>query len=381
MISSKNSVIVKALLIAGLFFLTACQQMGSTEYGVRFWKLPRFLGGGVSSKVFKPGEVVIHYPVISEIYTIDTAVKDITWGDVSKAQDPEKAHYVLTRALDGNEVALAVTVSYKVSSDPAVIRNLINNVARSNEGIRKIVEAAARADIRTYMNKLKTAEFIKRESRYKAVDEVKKHLSKRLAPYGIEIERVNLDDFKFWRVTYKGGRQIIDTTYEDMLKEIQKKREETNRERARIQTVIKQKQKELQEAIARKNELIEEAKGYKNQAEERGRAYLEAKENEAKAILAQGKAEAEGLKKKIQALASKGGIELVKLKLVKELLQRLPQFVVIERGGKGANGKVRVERLDINDLLNQLGLIEGIKEKSIAAKSKAKLKEKVATSK
>ena len=67
-----------------------------------------------------------------------------------------RSGYVQTRALDGNEVALAVTVSYKIRTEPAALRRLIQKVALTNQRVENIVVAAARADIRTFMNELKT---------------------------------------------------------------------------------------------------------------------------------------------------------------------------------------------------------------------------------
>jgi len=370
------------LLIVCLFALCACdtglKQMGPTEYGVIFRKLPPAIGGGVSSSVKLPGQLVVIYPWDS-LYKFDTAVQDVTWGvspgvsDVGgevealkKAQSmnslaPSSPGYLNTRASDGNEVALAVTVRYKVTTDPDRLVHMIENVLTSDEEVHEMVVSVARADIRTYMNQLKTAEFLDKDARYKAVDAAKRAMQERLNPYGIEIQGVNLNDFRFERVMPDGS---VDTSYQDRLKEIQKLREDTEREKQRIETVIAKKGQELNEAQAIVNRQVAEAEGTLNQSKFRGDSYYQSKQNEAKGILALGQAEVKGLIEKVNALNGAGGHEILKLELAKQLLKNDPQFIVMEQG---ANQGLDVKRTDTNQLLNQLGLIEAMKDKKASA--------------
>ena len=104
-----------------------------------------------------------------------------------------------------------------------------------------------------------------------------------------------------------------------------------------------------------------EAEGAKIQAEERGRSYLEARQNEAKGIVAQGKAEVEGLVQQISALQGPGGRALLKLEIAKQLVKSNPQFVLLNEGQAGSG--IEVKRTDTNELLNQIGVIEGLKPK------------------
>ena len=339
---------------------TGFQQMGPTEYGVKFRMLPPTLGGGIAKKVVRPGEMAIIWPWDS-IYRFDTSVKDVTWGAPSGKTDVPEGNYVYTRAADGNEVALAVTVRYRVAAEPEKLRELARTVATSNSQIEDIVVAIARSDIRTSMNELKTSEFLEKEARYRGVDKAKSLIDSRLNTYGIEIERVNLDDFRFERLL-KDGK--IDASYQEKLKEIQKTREETEREISRIDTVTAKKNQEYNTAQAEVNRVVQEAEGYKQQAMVRGDAYLQAKGNGAKAIKALGEAEVEGLTKQIKALSGPGGKALLKLELVKQLLKYDPKFIVV---GEGASSEgIQVQRLDTNDLIGQIGILEGLE------KSKAK---------
>ncbi len=367
------------LFILSLFLLilSACQTpvkyLDVTEYGVRFRKLPPLLGGGVSSGVGRPGEMMVIWPW-DEVYVFDTAVQDISWGVVgahstqssqsgafggvsqaARSQQTGDFGYVNTRALDGNEVALAITVRFKISNDPEKLVYLVQNVAESNEEVRDLVVAAARADIRTYMNELRTSDFLNVDERYKAINKVTASLQKRLGDYGIDVQAVNLNDFRFERVLADGS---VDTSYQDRLKEIQKLGEDAQREMQRIETVEAKKQQELNDAQAIYNRQVAEAKGYLEQAKLRGDAYFSSRENEAKGIRTRGEAQVKGLIEQINALNGPGGEAILKLDLAKSLMRTDPKFIIMDSGA-GAQG-LDVKRVDTNQLLNQLGLMEAL---------------------
>ncbi len=343
----------KALLFALLVFLTGCdtglRQMSATEYGVVFRALPVFMGGGYSKSVVRPGETVIVWPW-DDIYKIDTAVKYVSWG-----QKNGHADFVHTRALDGNEVALAVTVQYRVGSNPQRLIKLVQEVGTTNDQILEIIVAVARAYIRSSMNELKTAQFFQRDARYQAISKVKKHMVKMLEPYGIEIEGVIFDEHRFERVRLDG---TVDTSYQQKIDETQKLREDTERERLRVDTVKAKKTQELNETQAQVNRMVAEANGYLNQAKLRGDAYFASKQNESQGILAKGRSEVEGLRAQVDALNGPGGQAILKLAMVKQLMKGEPKFVVV--GGEKGNS-IDLKRLDTNQLLAQIGIVEGLK--------------------
>jgi regulator of protease activity HflC (stomatin/prohibitin superfamily) len=357
-------VIILALIAA---VSTGCQQLGSTEYAIRFWKMPAPVGG-VSDRVFSPGETVMDVPVVAELYRFDTSVRDVTWGARGDKEAADGTGYVQTRALDGNEVALAVTVSYQLMADPKKLVKLIQRVGASSEAVEKLVVTAARSDIRTRMNELETSQFIDKAARYGAVDKVRDSLSNRLAPLGIHIHRVILNDFEFRRIRADGS---FDSSYEERLKEIQEREEDIQRERERIKTIEAKKREELSFMQAKVNQMVEKAKGFEAQAQSRGNAYLEAKQNVAEGILATGQAHAEGLMEQINALSGPGGKAILKLELARQLIEHNPSFVVMN--SQNSDG-IEVNRIDANQLLEQIGVLEGLKEspKSSSAALKPK---------
>ncbi len=350
----------KALLLL-LLFLTACdagiRQMGSTEYGLKFRKLPPLLGGGVANQVILPGQVVLVWPWDS-VYRFDTSVKYVSWGAKVEAGEQNRAEYISTRALDGNEVALAVTVQYKISTDADKLKKLVTEVATSNEDVLDIVDAVARADVRTKMNELKTSAFFVRDARYGAIEKAKERMQERLAPWGIEIQSVILKEHRFERLLPDGS---VDTSYQQKINETQKLREDTERERLRIATVKASKQQEFNDVQASVNRVKAEADGKLNQAMSKGDSYFQAKSNEAKAIMARGEGEVKGMLAKISALSGSGGRAILKLELAKELSKTNPSFVIL--GDNNSSSDLAVQKIDTNELLRQIGIGDAIKDK------------------
>ena len=358
-------------LVLMVSFLVGCDsglhQMGPTEYAVIFRNLPTRFGGGYSPKVVPAAQKVVLWPW-DTLYAFDTSERYVSWGkanstspttSVSGAHSDEGTGYVYTRARDGNEVAVAVTVVYSILPEPEKLLRLAREAALTNDDVRRLIVAVGRADIRTYMNHLKTSEFAEAKARYQAVRKVQDSMNARLEKYGIRIARVTLDDFQFERRLRDGS---VDSSYQEKLTQIQKLTEDTRRELSRVQTVKATKAKELNEVQAQVNRLREEAEGLLEQAKLRADAYGEARKNEAEAILVKGKSEATGLAEQISALSGPGGQAMLKMELAKQLIQGNPKFVVMEKG-EG----VDVHRTDVNQLLKQLGVFEALREQPVAS--------------
>jgi hypothetical protein len=347
------------LLAVSLVFLAGCdagfKQMGTTEFGVIFRNLPRIFGGGIASDVVNPGEVKLVFPWDS-VYRFDTSLQYISWGHSSQKGEGHVGDYVYTRALDGNEVGLAVTVQYRISDKPEDLKELVHLVATENDGIRVLVETVARAEIRTAMNELRTSAFFDRNARYTAIDKAKDIMNSQLNVEGIVVEKVLLEEHRFERVLKDGA---VDRSYQDKIDETQKIGQDTERELLRIDTIKAQKGQEFNEVQAKVNRQVAEAEGYAKQAKLKGDSYMQEKSNIAKGILATGKAEVDGLKQEIAALAGDGGRAILKLEVARNLAKDKPSFVTLGSNGGGA---IDVRKMDTNDLLRQIGLSEGLKE-------------------
>ena len=353
------------------FLFTGCDKgaytMKADQYGIKFRNLPRILGGGVSTSVLPPGELTIVLPWES-VYTFTTSVQEVSWGPGKKNGD-----YVYTRSKDGNEVALSMTVLYQISSNPAQLVKLIQNVGIDDKSVESVVISVARADIRNYMSELKTAEFIDPIASAKAVDKVKEEMQKRLKKYSIEIVRVNLEQSRFERSLPDGTK---DDTYQEKRDEIQTLYQETSREISRLETIEADKRAKYNQVQGEVNRIMAEASGFKEQANLRGDNYLKAKINEAQGILEKGKAEVEGVTAQINAVAGAGGRALLRLDVARILQNNNSKFVVMSDSSH-SNG-VNVNKTDVNDFLKQVGIVESlmqepVKKNSINNKNKSEL--------
>ncbi len=336
--------------------LSGCQKMEAGEYGVVFSALPPWLGGGVSERVIEPGEVQL-VPPWATVYRVKSTDRSLAWGAQGVGSNKGTEDYVETRALDGNEVGLAITIQYAIEKAKAPL--VIQNVGTEINAVDDLISAVARADIRTHMNILRTRDFFSPEKRQAAVSEVRSALRRRLEPEGIIIRDVIYNDHRFERRLTGGG---VDSSYQEQIDRTQAINQETEQEEKKVATVVEQKKREFNEAQAKVNRVLEQAEGYKNQAELRGNAYLETKKNEAEQVRTIGLADVEGLNKQISALRGSGGRALLRLEIVKSLLQSNPKFMIVG-SGQSQNGELKVNKVDTNELVRQFGIVSAMEER------------------
>ena len=323
--------------------------MEAGEYGVVFVALPTWLGGGVSNTVIEPGEVKL-LPPWSSIYRVSSTDRSIGWGGVGEGSAKLVEDYVETRALDGNEVGLAMTIQYAIEKSKAP--QIIQKIGIEPGAVDQLVRAVAQADIRTHMNILKTADFFGPKERQDAVNDLKIALQRRLEPDGIIIRNVIYNAHRFERRLDNG---TMDDSYQQQINGTQQILKETEQEQKKIATVVEQKRRERNETQGVVNRQLEQANGNADQAKFRGDSYLAAKNNEAEQIRTVGMAAVEGLEKQIEALKGPGGKALLKMEIVKNLLLSDPKF--ISMGSKSGNNSLQVDKTDTNELIQQLGII------------------------
>ncbi len=355
-----SRIIFSLILIAGL---AACdsgfQTLEAGEYGVKFAKLPPWGGGGVQNKVIEPGEKTFVMPW-EDLYRIDTTIESISWGSRGSGNRPSVEDSVQTRTVDGNEVLLAITVQYHV--DPKKVKHIIQYVAGEKdsigERIRTLVSSVARADIRTHMNVLSTRDFFSQEQRQIALDRLREAMNARLIDEGIIIDSVIYNDHRFERVLSDG---TVDDSYQQKIDQTQATNQETEQEIKRVSVVVEEKKIQFNEEQAKVNREIEEAKGRKDQATLRGDSYFKARSLESERVRVVGKEEIEGLKKRIEALQGPGGEALLKMEIAEEIIKANPKFFILN-SGDGKEESLGVQRTDTNELLRQIGILEGLKE-------------------
>lgn len=328
--------------------------MEAGEYGVVFVALPTWMGGGVQDKVIEPGEVKLVLPW-STVYRIKSTDRSISWGGLGEGSNKSVEDYVETRALDGNEVGLAITIQYAIDKEKAPL--VIQRIGIEPEAVDRLVHAVAQADIRTHMNILRTRDFFSPKERQDAVNQVKVALQNRLQPDGIIIRDVIYNDHRFERRLDDG---VVDDSYQQQIDRTQQTAQETEQEEKKIATVVEQKKREFNEAQARVNRQLEQIEGNMKQAELRGNSYLESKKNEAEQIRTIGLSAVAGLEKQVEALKGPGGRALLKIEIVKSLLLSDPKFISL---GAKSQGALQVDRVDTNELINQLGITTALEPK------------------
>lgn len=362
-----------ALLVAILLCVTGCesiggfQAMGPSEHGVVFSELPPFLGGGLKDKLIRPSEKEFVMPW-EKLYRLDTGVQSVSWGrraSGGKEKEEVEEDFVQTRALDGNEVNLSMTVRYHIV--PEMVGHIIQRVGTTNEEVERLVAAIARADIRTQMNILNTEEFFNRARLQIAVDKVRDAMNRRLRDEGIEVEAVIYDSHLFARRLADG---TMDTSYQDQINATERKKQETLQELARNKTVEEEMKQKFAAAQGIASQTTERADGLLRQATERGNAKFTALSQDAERIYRVGMSEVEGMKSTIEALSGPGGEALLRLEVARTLMQGDSKFVVLNQKG---NDGIDVNRLDTNELIRQMGAFTAAQEAVRPSESEKKI--------
>lgn len=348
--------IVPALAASALLALTGCkldpfEALGPTEHGVKFSALPPLLGGGIEDQVYGPRQKVMMMPW-EQLYRMDTGLQTLTWGGLGEGDNKDVQDFVHTRAIDGNEVALAMTVTYRVV--PEKLGYVVQHVGVTSSDIRRLVTTLARADIRTEMNFLRTEDFSTTE-RQKKVHRVKEKMNEQLGPEGIEIVDVIYEKGLFYRQKADGS---VDSSYQDQMNETEQTHQRTEQERNRLKTVEEEMKQKFTVAEGEFYRVREQADGQLRQAEQRASAKYDALKRDADRVMAVGVSELEGMKREIAALSGPGGRAIVRREIAKGLTESDPKMVVLEGSDSRQGGSIDVNRLDANELMHQLGLTE-----------------------
>jgi len=356
--------ISRVILCGALLFLSGCridpfEALGPSEHGVVFSAFPPMLGGGVKSTVYAPKQKVFLLPW-ETLYHFNTGLQTLSWGSKGDGDDRGVDDSVHTRAIDGNEVLLSMTITYRVL--PEKLPYIVQRVGATNDTIKKLVTFVSRADIRAHMNYLHTDEVQIYEARQKRVEQVKEFMNERLRPEGVEVVDVIYDKGLFYREKADG---TIDTSYQDQINETEQTNQKTEQELNRSKTVEEEMKQKFAEAEGAYYKVTEQADGIERQAQERGNAKYESRVRDADRVHAVGLSEIEGMKKELEALGGPGGRALLRKEIAQALIERDPKFVVVNPSG--GSGEVSVNKLDTNDLVQQLGVLTGTERKKPAA--------------
>lgn len=314
--------------------------VGAGESGIVFTKLPRFLGGGLGDRVVASGERTFVLPY-QEIFIFNTGIQEITFG--ASNEDSELA-MVETRTLGGNEVGLSVSIKYRI--DPSKLKHLIQYVGSSNERIRNIVIALARADIRTHFNALATSGYFDSLQRKHASDDVRDALRSRLHSEGIMVDSVIYRSHIFRR----GAQTGSDDKIQQLITETQTLLQNAEQEKFRRAAEVQKLRSELKDAEANTDKLIKQARGAKDRSMIEANAYFETQKNKAEQISYVGEQKNAALRAQVEALAGAGGRTLLKQELAESLTKAAPKFYILNQ----SKGNFNLNKTDVNQLLEKL---------------------------
>ena len=338
----------KYLLLLVLLLNSGCVFYSTkpNEVGVRTKKVGLLGDKGVMDTVYAPGSTYIFLPFINEWNTFDINLQNMEMtmslgkGDIKTEDD------LNFKTIDGNDISLDLIVVYRVNPEKAP--HILSYVAKNDSELRqKIVRVVARSFPRDIFGQLKTEDFYSAELRALRADLAKDHMNRVLNPYGVIIERVLTQDYRFNSDYQKAieDRKVADQKTEKLKSEKDAKEEEYNRK--------------LEHAAGEVFKMKAAADGEYAKAVIAADAYYNQQASIAKAIEAEGLAESEGIKKLNEALAVQGGKVMVKLKMA-EALNGKKIFLL----PSGSGNSIDLKTLDVNKFLE----MEGIKKAAQSAK-------------
>ncbi len=315
-------------LLAALLGLTAgCvpYTTGSTEVGVRTNKIGGLFNKGVQDDIYRPGSTNFFPAVITDWNTFDTALQNLEMTRESNTGDRQGDDSLRFKTIDGNDISVNVTVSWRVDANKAPY--LLKFVGDSTDVVEDVmVRAVSRTTIRDVLNLLKSEEYYNTELRFKKAEESRTLLNQVLNPEGIIIEQVLLGEHQF------------NSGYQQVIADKKAAEQQANRLISETQAAREQVLRDLEKAKgnAQKRKLEADAIFFEN-------------ERQAQAILAEKRALAEGLTERARALGGAGGENMVKLKVAESLKGKEIIFLP-------AGGGMDVRTTDVNALLERYGV-------------------------
>lgn len=336
------------LIIFLCLFTTGCvpHSTGTTEVGIRVRKIGIFAPRGVEDKIYSPGSTYFFMPFINDWYTFDLSLQTIEMlANISRGDRKAKDDLVF-RTKGGNELTLDLIIQYRINRDKVI--DILETVASSNEGLKDVIlRTIGRSRPRDKFGELTTEEFYVAKIKESKAEEVKSILNEELEGYGIIVERVSTGNFKF-----------LDELYTKAIED--KKIAEVERERwIKAKGAQEEKNKEwLQDAQAQVNQIKEEWDGKLSEAKLDADAYYNAKLNIAEAVKKEGLNESATIIEMNKALASKGGLVKLQLKIWEILKDKKIIFLP-----QGNSGGIDLKTTNINDLLTLYGTMSVAEQK------------------
>ena len=335
---TKHILTLTILLSAAILF-NGCMphSTNATEVGELTVKWSPIGNKGVQENTYPPGATTFQPMFLVDWHTFDTRLQNIEMTEDPTRGDRQGRDELLFKTIDGNDIGLDVVFEYRIIPEKAPY--ILQKVARNDEELKEvIVRTITRSKPRDIFGELDTEEFYTAEKRTEKAEEVKVALNEILLDYGVIVERVSTNDYKF------------NDEYQMAIEE--KKVADLEAEQLRSETLAKEKEflTEVELAIAEIVKIKEKADGEYERAVIEADAYFDQQLLFADAIRAEGRAEAEGILRMNEALAGSGGEAMVKLEIADALKGK--RIIMLPMGGGGLD----VRSTDVNALLQLYGI-------------------------
>lgn len=312
------------------------------------------LTGSVKS-VTRAG-AVLYYPFIQDIYILERPeqVLKMTASNISK-KDP-RGNPVVVRSIDGGEIALDVTIQYRII--PEMANDIIQNSGKDLAYKRKWLYDYGRTICRYRYGELIINEFPDASKRDEKSEKVATEINQMVNMYGIMVTSVSILDYRYYR---EYAEKIQERRLAD--KEIEEQKAMTSAAKRNKERVVIEETKKMEVEIARfQGELdkrISEADGkaarIRNDADTvllksviDGNAEFARLSNQAKGIYAQKFAEAKGILELRNALEGPGGRNLVKMEYAKRLKNATISGTPVLKAGNELPRERLMDRMEVS---------------------------------
>lgn len=334
------------LLLLVVFITQGCMvKTNETEMAVKIRYFNLFGKNGVDEEVYAPGRYHFFIPLFSSMQKYDTRLRTIKMTFNPTTGDRRRRDDLLFKTIDGNDISLDVIIQYRIIPEKAPY--IIQYVAQNDIELKEtIIRVLSRSKPRDIFGELKTEEFYNANAREEKSEQVKTVLNKILNPFGVAIESVLTEDYRFNKAYQKA---IEDKKIADQLAE---------KNKSATFAAIEEYKRKLEEAQGEVNIVVAHADGEFSKAKIEADAYYKKMKFIASAIKKEGNAKARGLTKLNQALAGSGGRTMVKLEIAKAIQGKKIILLPLSEGG------MNLKTTDVNSLLSTYGL------KNLSDKSK-----------
>jgi regulator of protease activity HflC (stomatin/prohibitin superfamily) len=312
----------------------ACHSTEANEVGVLTRKFTLMGERGVQPETYAPGATYFFFPPFSTDWTtFETKLQNLRMRAKNEGE-PGRTDDIEFKTVDGNDIAVDVTVVWRVDPDKAP--HLVRKVARTSREVEiRLVGPAARALVRDALNVLRSEDFYTADKRFAAAEGARKLLEEALKPEGVIVEQVILQEHRF------------NPEYERVIREKKLAEQTAEKLRSEAQAALEEAKRNLESAKGTVSQKIAEAQGQLEQAKLTADAELVRATNEAEAILKEAEAKSKGIAKENEAMAGAGGRTMVKLRIAEALMGKQILFLPAGRGG------TTLQTLDMNQILSQ----------------------------